>query len=74
MQIEFMTADYNYKTSCVWQCDFGVKHFYLLVFSYLISFLIAFALTFFNILEQRKKIIDKLTCIKRDIFWEEQIT
>ena len=38
----------SYKTCCVWQCDFGVKHFYLLMFSYLILFLVAFALVTFS--------------------------
>ena len=73
-----MTAEYIYTTCCVWQCDFGVIHFYLLIFSYLISFLI----TWFNILcvksfrlmEQHKQIIGKLTCIERVIFREEEIT
>ena len=47
MQIEFLTAEYISKTCCVWQiCNFGVKLFYLLVFSYLILFVVAFALTF----------------------------
>ena len=61
MRIEFMTTEYIYKTCCMWQCDFGVKHFYLLIFSYPISFLVAFTLTF-------------SACIERDVFQEEQIT
>ena len=61
----------SYKTCCLWQCDFGVYHFYLLTFFYLISFLVAFAFTLsalslFRLIEHGKQIIGKPMCIERD--------
>ena len=74
-----MTAEYIYKTCCPWQCNFGVKHFLFadLFLSYFVPHCLCFhilSIKSFRLMEQCKQIIGKLTCIKCDIFQEEQIT